>query len=76
MNRRIKAIIFFLFLVLNGTWILIALLLRLKKVDFSVGVGVVAFGATLGNLMLYFGVRLGLRLAAKIQGQNSTGNSN
>jgi membrane protein DedA with SNARE-associated domain len=75
MNRRVKAAIIFFFLVLNGTWILIALLLHVNRVDLPVSVGVVVFGAALGNLVLYFGVRLGLRLARKMQG-NSNENLN
>jgi hypothetical protein len=73
MDRRIsrrlgfvkKAAITFLFIVLNGTWVMAAYLLHVTGVRAAVIATVVAFGILLGNLAMYGGVKLAERLLRK-----------
>jgi hypothetical protein len=55
----------FLFLVLNGTWVLAAYLLHITGVRPAVIVTVVAIGVLLGNLAVYAGLKLAERLLRK-----------
>ena len=55
----------FLFVVLNGTWALMAYMLHLGGVRPAVIAAVVAIGVPLGNLALYAGVRLAKKLLRK-----------
>jgi uncharacterized membrane protein YfcA len=52
----------FLFVVLNGTWALMAYLLHVKGVNPALIATVVAIGVLLGNLAGYTGVRLAKKL--------------
>jgi hypothetical protein len=60
-----KAAITFVFLVLNGTWVLAAYLLHIAGVRPAVIVTVVAIGVLLGNLAAYTGLKLAERLLRK-----------
>jgi hypothetical protein len=55
----------FLFVVLNGTWALMAYMLHVRGVRTAVIATVVAIGVPLGNLALYAGVRLAKKLLRK-----------
>lgn len=60
-----KVAITFLFLVLNGTWVLAAYLLYVIGVRPAVIATVVAIGVLLANLAVYAGLALAERLLRK-----------
>lgn len=60
-----KAAITCLFLVLNGTWVLMAYLLHIQGVHPPLIAAVVAIGMLLGNLLAYAGVKFAERLLRK-----------
>jgi hypothetical protein len=60
-----RANIIFLFLVLNGTWALMAYLLYLKGIPHTVIAAVVAIGVLIGNVAGYVGLRLAKNLLRK-----------
>ena len=55
----------FLFVLLNGTWALMAYLLHRNGVHPALIAAVVAIGLLLGNLALYAGVKLAEKLLRK-----------
>jgi hypothetical protein len=60
-----KANIIFLFVVLNGTWALMAYMLHVGRVRPAVIATVVAIGVLIGNLAGYAGLRLAKKLIRK-----------
>jgi hypothetical protein len=60
-----KANITFLFLMLNGTWALMAYLLYLKGIPHTVIATAVAIGVLIGNVSGYIGLRLAQKLLRK-----------
>jgi hypothetical protein len=52
----------FLFLVMNGTWFFIAYWLQRIGLPLGLIAAVVAFGAVLGNLAVYAGIRFAAKM--------------
>jgi hypothetical protein len=67
-----KAAIIFPFLIVNGTWALIAVLLRITGLRSGIIAAVVCIGVLLGNLAAYGGVKF----AGKLLRKNGSGISN
>jgi hypothetical protein len=61
-----KAAIFF-YIIVNGTWALIAYLLHRVGVPFRVSAFILGIGIILGNLAAYAGVRLAAKVLKKPQ---------
>jgi hypothetical protein len=60
-----KAVVVYLFLVLNGTWVFITYLLYMFRVPPVAIVFALGIGVPLGNLALYAGVKIGEKLIRK-----------
>jgi small basic protein len=61
----VKKVTTFLFVVLNGTWALMAYLLHKKGVHSALIATVVAIGVLFGNLAVYASLRLAEKLLSK-----------
>jgi hypothetical protein len=61
-----KAAITFLFLFVNGVWVLMAYLLHMTGVSLGVIAVVIPIGVVLGNLAAYAGVKLAEKLLRKV----------
>jgi len=63
--KKATTFLFVLFVILNGTWALMAYLLHIKGIPPALIATVEAIGVLLGNLAAYAGLRLAEKLLRK-----------